>query len=83
MPEGKELPIIKGEYPELDDLKDGSPLKIRAEAEIEWFGGKQGVIRFLTFDIETENAATKAYNEMRKQPYSMESQESGNEEDTF
>jgi len=63
MPEGKLIPVQPGEYPELDNLPEGSKVKFEGEAELT----KDGLL-IKSIDLQTDNDATRELSKMIGQP---------------
>ena len=61
MPEGKIIPYEQGEYPELDNLPEGSKVKFEGEATLV-----EGGLQIDNIDLETENEATRSLKDMTK-----------------
>lgn len=63
MPQGKQIQIAKGEYPELDGIEAGREISFEGTATVDW-KGETGTITFQKIEFETENSADKALSEM-------------------
>lgn len=55
------------DIPMLQDVKDGSPIKLRAEGKVDTKDGNSVVVDFSTFDMETENQADKELKNLNRQ----------------
>lgn len=72
--EGKLIPYVDGEYPELDGLKAGSEVKFSGAAVIE--DGEEGKgLRIQSIDLETEGPATREMKKMRGENNQIEQKE--------
>lgn len=78
MPEGKTLNINKGEYPGLDSLEPNRKFTFDGEGTVEW-SGENGVIKFNSFNIQTENTADKELRNLKGLPNDV--YENASEED--
>ena len=65
MPEGKVIEYAQGEYPELDGIEVGSPVKFNGEATVEDLGEGRMGLRIGSMTLETESPATKEFGQMR------------------
>ena len=64
---GGELAFSKAQYPELEGLKDGSPIKVRCEGTISSSDGDMVYITPTSCEFETEGQADREMKEMSKQ----------------
>lgn len=64
MPVGKVIPVAPGEYPQLDGVKPGSPVKFEGEATLEDQGNGQMGLRITSIELETEGAADREFKSM-------------------
>jgi len=64
--ETMEMPISKGQFPELDNLESGSTAKMSSEVTVTW-DGENGTLKFGNVSFETENQADYDMRKMRGQ----------------
>jgi len=65
------------DLPVLENVKDGSPIKLKAEGRVDTKDGKAVVIDFSQFDMESENQADKELKTLTRQDKFEESAKSG------
>ena len=61
MPEGKIIPVAEGEYPELQNLPEGSKVSFEGQATLV-----EGGLQIDSIDLQVENEATRELKMMTK-----------------
>lgn len=67
MPEGKQIQVSAGEYPELEGLEDGAKVTLDVMATFNASDDGGGTLTFDNVEISTEGAADRQLKQMTKQ----------------